>query len=369
MKTIKLMLALLILFSFLTSFAQEKDTLFTSKSTNEVVKSQDKTEIKFFDTSYDAQNIRVRRVNDTLNIFVEGQKKISIAALNIVELEFFEGFEKDVDGFFEMVEKLNLDFESKSYKIRYSPAKKEIIVAERSEYRFKAFDGTVLPIFRHDIVFTYQTQMIDMSFFLGEIDELLVLKEVGFTELIKKEALENQWFSSYNKNRFNKDLKIDSNGEVQIITYKNVENSRRIDFGYNFGINFLGNLFPFDQEFVINYRIKGYNKWTQEKNGFFISLDMYSFLARNELKKFDFSTSFFANAGIITGPKNNEVRFYYGRLIPNNEEDDYFEFNRNKIGVDISVNRLIRVKSEAFFGSDGGDDIISLGVSLNLFGN
>jgi len=369
MKTIKLILTLPFVLIVLVCYGQTSDRTPIVEPKTDVLNLKNKTEIKFFDTSYDAQNIRVRTVNDTLNIFVEGQRKISIAALNIVELEAYGGFEKDVDSFFEMVEKLNLDFKNRSYKIRFSPAKKEIIVSERDEYRFKAFDGTVLPIFRHEIIFTYQVQMLDISFFLGEIDELIVLKEVGFTELIKKEALENQWFSSYNKNRFNKDLKIDYKGEVQIITYKNIENSRRIDFGYNLGINFLGNLFPFDQEFVINYRVKGYNKWTQEKFGFFISYDMYSFLVRNELKKFDLSTSFFANAGIIAGPKNNAVRFYYGRLIPNNEDDDFFRFNRNKIGVDILVNRFIRVKSEAFFGSDGGDDIITLGVSLNLFNN
>lgn len=369
MKIIKLSLTLFMLLSFFSSHSQEIDKFNVSTLTDTVSKSKDKTEIKFFDTSYDPENIRVRRVNDTLNIFVEGQKKISIVALNIVEMETFPGFEQDVEGFFEMVEKLNLDFDSKSYRIRYSPIKKEIIVSERDEYRFKVFDDLVLPIFRHEIIFTYQVQMLDVSFFLGEIDELKVFKEAGFSEIISKEAGANNWFADYGKTRFNKDLRIDDQGEIQLITYRNIESSRRIDFGYNLGIGFIGNLFPFDQEFALNYRVKGYNKKTQENNGFFVSVNWYSFLSRDESKTFDLSTSLFTNVGFLFGSEKLPVRFYYGRLIHNKEEEDYFRFNKNKFGMDILVNGLIRVKSETFIGSGDNDGVINLGVSISLFGN
>lgn len=369
MKTIKIIFALSLLFLSVSGFAQEQGALDKINLENNDLKSKDKTEVKFFDTSYDVQNMRVRRVNDTLNIFIESQKKISIASLNIVKLENFEGFEKDIDGFFEMVNNLNLNFENKSYQIRYSPLSKEIIVSERSQFRYKSIEGSVLPVFRHEIIFTYINLMTDISFFLGEIDELLVLKEVSFSNLIKKEAINNRWFSDYNKNQFNKDLKIDANGDVEIITYKNIERGRQIDLGFNLGVSFLGNLFPIDQEISINYRVKGYNKWTQENNGFFISVNTYSFLDRIEDKRFDVNTSVFANIGFVTGPKNNSVRIYYGRLIPYNDENDYLRFNRNKFGVDVLVSRLIRVKSEAFFGSGDNATFISLGLGLNLISN
>ncbi len=369
MKTIKFILTLLFVLIVLVGYGQTSDRTPIVEPKTDVLNLKNKTEIKFFDTSYDAQNIRVRTVNDTLNIFVEGQKKMSIAALNIVELEAYGGFEKDVDSFFEMVEKLNLDFKNRSYKIRFSPAKKEIFVSERDEYRFKAFDGTVLPIFRHEIIFTYQVQMLDISFFLGEIDELRVFKEAGFSDIISNEALSNNWYSDYGKTRFNKDLRIDAQGEIQLITYRNIESSRRIDFGYNLGIGFIGNLFPFDQEFALNYRVKGYNKRTQENNGFFVSVNWYSFLSRDESKTFDLSTSMFTNVGFLFGSEKLPVRFYYGRLIHNKEEEDYFRFNKNKFGMDVLVNGLIRVKSETFIGSGENDGIINLGVSISLFRN
>lgn len=364
MKAIKIIFSLSLLCLSITGFAQEQEVLEKSKSEN-----KDKTEIKFFNNSYDEQGMQVRRVNDTLTIFVEGQKKISIASLNIVKLEEFEGFEKDIDGFFELMNNLNLNFENKSYQIRYSPISKEVIVSERSQFRYKSIEGSVLPIFRHEIIFTYKNLMTDILFFLGEIDELLVLKEVGLTDLIIKEAIANQWFSDYNKNQFNKDLRIDSEGEMQIITYKNVEKSKRIDLGFNLGVSFLGNLFPIDQEVSLNYRVKGYNKWTQEKNGLFISINTLNFLDRIEGKKFDVNTSLFTNVGFIAGPKNNEVRVYYGKLISNNDEDDYLRFNRNKFGFDVLANRLLRIKSEIFFGSGENDSIVTLGVSLNLVSN
>jgi len=370
MKTIKLILTLLFVLIVSVGYGQTSDSIPIVAPKTDLLNSKNKTDTKFFDNSYDSENIRVRSVNDTLNIFVEGQKKISIAALNIVKLEAYGGFEKDVDGFFEMVEKLNLDFKNKSYKIRYSPAKKEIIVSERDEYRFKAFDGAVLPIFRHDIIFTYQAQMLDISFFLGEIDELKVFKEVGFSDTISKEALTNNWFAEYDKTRFNKDLRIDAQGEIQVITYRNIESSPRIYLSGDIGIGFIGNLFPFDQEVAINYRLKGYNKRNQEDNGFFVSVNMYNFLTRDESKRFDLNTSFFTNIGFLLGAEKFPLRAYYGRLIPNNEgNDDYFKFNKNKFGIDVLVNGLIRVKLETIFGSDGSDSITNLGVSLNLFNN
>lgn len=83
----------------------------------------------------------------------------------------------------------------------------------------------------------------------GELDELLVLKDAGITELIAEQAKEFDWFEKYEDNIFNKDLKIGSTGSPQVITYRNIERSRMIEFNYLLGVNFLGSLFPINQVF------------------------------------------------------------------------------------------------------------------------
>lgn len=367
MKGIKYTLALFLVVISIKGYSQgEKPKIVVSTLKNSI-EDKGKIEYKFFGKSYDEENNRLRRVNDTLNIFIEDQKKISLTSLNIVKLETFEGFEKDIDPFLSVIENINLDLEDGSYALNFRPETNELIVSERKETRFRSVDGLVLPVYRHEVTFTYFPDMLEIKFYLGEIDEMLILKEAGFTELIKKEGNAQEWFSTYEKNIFNKDLKIKDDGITQVVTYRNMERTPLVDFGSALGVSFLGNLFPIDLEFYMNFRVKGFNKWTQVNNGFFISYDIYNFISRNSEGRFINNESFFINSGLLLGSSDNPIRIYYGRLVFADSNTDIFINNKNKIGVDIFVNQLIKIKSEAFFGSSDESSIVSLGVDINLF--
>lgn len=366
MKETKYLLALLFLAISINGYSQgEKPTIVVSTFKNSI-EDKGKIDYKFFGKSYDEENNRLKRVNDTLNIFVDGQKKISLISLNIVKLEKFEGFEKDIDKFLTVLGNINLNLENGSYALIFRPETNELIISARNETRFRSVDGLVLPIYRHEVTFTYFPDMLEIKFYLGEMDEMHVLKGAGFTDLIKKEGNDKEWFSSYEKNKFNKDLKIKEDGSTQVITYRNMERTPVVDFGSTLGVNFLGDLFPIDLEFYVNFRVKGFNKWTQANNGFFISYDIYNFISKNNEGGFLNNNSLFTNVGLLTGTSQNPIRVYYGRLVFA-EDNDILINNKNKIGVDIFVNPLIKIKSEAFFGSSDESSIVSLGVGINLF--
>lgn len=144
-----------------------RSTSFAQITPGGILERKEKVEYKFFDRSYDQENNRLRRVNDTLNFFVNEQKKISFTSLNIVKLKDFEGFEKDIDGFFEMLRELKLDHQNIAYSIRYRPENKEITVSERGDAKFKSVDGMVIPIDRHEVVFSYYGKMLEIRFFWG----------------------------------------------------------------------------------------------------------------------------------------------------------------------------------------------------------
>lgn len=367
MKRIKFTLALILLIISFKVYSQSNNPTITVSTLKNSIDDKDKIDSKFFDKSYDEENNRLRRVNDTLNIFIDGQKKISLTSLNIVKLEKFEGFEKDIDQFLAVLGNIKLDLENGSYALIFRPETNELIVSERNETRFRSVDGLVLPIYRHDVTFTYFPDMLEIKFYLGEMDEMLVLKKAGFTDLIKKEGIDKEWFTAYEKNKFNKDLKIKEDGSTQIITYRNMEKTPLVDFGSTLGVSYLGNLFPIDLEFFVNFRVKGFNKWTQQPNGFFISYDIYSFISRNSEGQFINNESIFVNSGLLLGSSNNPIRVYYGRLVFADPITDILINNKNKIGVDILVNQLIKIKSEVFFGSSDEASIVSLGVGINLF--
>lgn len=334
---------------------------------NGILDRKEKVEYKFFDRSYDDENNQLRRVNDTLNFFVNEQKKISYTALNIVTLVEFEGFEKEIDGFFKIFNELNLDHQNKGYSIRYRPGTKEITISERADTKFKFMDGTLIPVHRHEVVFTYIHKMLEIRFFLGEMDELLVLKDAGITDLINQQGNEFGWYENYEDKIFNKDLKLTQSGNPQLVTYRNMERNRSLEFNYSLGINFLGDLFPINQEVTINFWVKKYNKWTQEKNGFFISGETYTFLSRSEEGKFIGNTDLFLNAGLHLGISNTPIRTYIGRYIPAGSNPGILENNRTKFGISVAINPLISLKSELFLGQNDEPSLLSLGANLKLF--
>jgi hypothetical protein len=316
--------------------------------------------------SYNADDIELRRVNDTLGIYLEGQKKLSFVALNITAFEEFAGFEKDIDSFLEFIAKLDLDFSKNSYQIRFSPGTKQIRVIERNEIRFKNFDGEVLPTFRHEVIFTYQPEMLEVNLYVGEIDELLVLKDAGFSEVIKKEMVEKEWFKKYEKRTFNKDIKIDETGKLGIVTYGNFEaNGPTIAFDISMGASLLGNEFPFREEISLVFKTNKYNKWTQLGHGIFLGGEFYQFFSRNQDNKVQLDNSSFINVGWLFGVKDTPVSIFYGRYV-GDDTGSFFEFNKNKFGLDVLVKSSFRIKYEVFVGSNDSDWINSIGITFPL---
>lgn len=365
MKIIKCYL-LLILLLFSGAILAQSDLKNPPLNTEiDLLNPKEKKEYKSFERSYNEESIRLRRVNDTLSIYLEGQKKLAITALDITAFEDFEGFEKDVIPFLELLDQLNLDFEKKSYQIRFSPRSNEIQIKERDEFRFKSFEGIVLPVFRHEIIFTYQVEMLEINLFLGEIDELLVFKDGGISDMIRAEAVANLWFEKYDKKVFNKDLRIDKEGNKQVVTFANMERSSAISFGLDVGVKMLAGQFPFNFELAAVYRPQKLNKWTQWENGFFFSLDMNQFVTRSEEGKYQLSQGSFVNVGFVTGPKSNAIRLYYGRLVSDTGEK-IFQFNKNKVGMDLLATKNLRISYEYFIGSDDSDWINSIGISFPI---
>lgn len=340
---------------------------FAQNTSDGILERREKMENKFFDRSYDEENYRLRRVNDTLNLFVNGQKKITYTALNIVTLAEFEGFEKEIDEFFEIFYRLNLDHQAKGYMIRYRPGTKEIMISEHTDSKLKFIDGTLIPIQRHEVIFTYINKMLEIRFFLGEMDELLVLKDAGITDLINQQGREFAWYENYEDKIFNKDIRLVKEGSPQVITYRNIERSKMIDFEYCLGVNFLGSLFPINQEVSMNFWVKKYNKWTQEKNGFFISGEAITFISRSEGGKFMENTNIFLNAGMHLGTGKTPVRAYIGRFVPGRNYKGFFDNNRTKMGMSVSINPLLSLKSELFYGRNDEPTLLLLGVNLNIY--
>jgi hypothetical protein len=365
MRITNLVLALLIFTGTTEVLAQNGGSFLTPAKGRSLSKAEEKIDLKFYGKSYDVENFMLKRVNDTLNVFIEDQKKITITALNIIKLEKLESLDADILNFLKLTDKLGLDFGKESYYIRYSPSTKEVLVKERGQFRYKEFEGIALPVFRHEIVFTYNGYMMELSFFLGEIDELSILSEVKIFDLIKNEGVANNWYETYEKSTFNKDLNIDEDGSLEITTYKNIERSSRIDLGFDLGVSMLGDYFPFNQEISLHYKAKGYNKWVQESNGFFVSFQNYQFLSRPESGKLQVETSSFINGGLVTGTKKYPLRIYYGRLL-SKDENDFFRYNKNKFGLDLLVKNLVRVNWELFIGTEDSDWVNSIGVSFSL---
>lgn len=314
---------------------------------------------------YDEEAGRLKTANDTLNIYVENQKKVSIVSLNLKAYEGFEGFEKDIPVFLDLIDQMNLNLVEKSYKIRFNPVSKEVSVEENSKIRFKAFQEGVLPVLRHEVTFSYRKQLMEVSMFLGEWDELMVLRDANFSAVIQKEAEENEWFGKYKNAIFNKDIRVDEKGLVKVITYTEAEKSNSLSLGFDVGIKYFAGEFLFNQQVSLFYKPRQIIKSNSLVYGFMLSLDWNQSFSRNQENKYRVSEARFVNVGPALGKDDKSFRFYYGRMISSSGQG-LFDFNRNKFGFDLLVNSDLRVVYEFYFGSKGSDSINSIGISFPI---
>jgi hypothetical protein len=372
----KIRIITLLIFGFLSFEAksQVQDSISIIKQKSDLLKPKEKNDYKSFSSSYDEENIKLRRVNDTLNVFVGKQKKLSLVALDITSFEEFDGFEKDIDSFMRIIGQLNLNFKEDTYKIRYKPNTQELRVEKRNDSRYQVFDGELLPVLLQEIVFTYDVEMLEVNFFLGEIDELAVLKEASITDFIDKAGEDDGWYEKYDRSTFNKDLVIQENGETEIITYANLEETAdlRIKFGLDVGASLIGKEVPFRQELSLLFDSEKYNKWTNWpttwKSGIYFSMELYQFFSKDDENRFRADSPVFANLGLVSGPKDYPIGLYYGRLVSGGN-NDFFQNNKNKFGLDILIESKFRIKYEVFIGSNESDWISSIGLSFPIINN
>ena len=373
MKTINYFLVVLLSFAAIASYAQSSDSLKLSPPKTEKISLEEKVDYKFFDRSFDLENIKLNKANDTLNIFIDKQKKISLLALDITNLKDFNGFEKDIEGFLTAINQVGLDFSQGNYSMRYMPESKELRIEERMKSSYKFFEEGLIPLFRQEIVFAYPGDLIEVVLFLGDLDELEVLKEANFSVLIKDLAEENDWYQKYRRSTFNKDVLVNDQGDLEVITYANLEKDAdfSLSFGLDVGVSYIAKELPFRQEVSVFLDSEKYNKarlsddW---KSGIFLSLDLYQFYSRDDENRVVVDAPSFANIGLITGPKSTPIGIYYGRLVFG-DSNDRFRFNKNKIGLDILVESRFRVRYEIFIGINDSDWINSLGITIPIINN
>ncbi|MBY5952060.1 MAG: hypothetical protein NXH89_08295 [Cyclobacteriaceae bacterium] len=365
-KYIKTNTGIFVLFLFMSIQGFGQAINISSDSTvNSKPRTDDRVSFRPSSGLFDEETNSLNRANDTLNIYIESQKKVSIVSFNIKEFENFGGYEEDIPDFLALIDQLNLDFSEKAFKIRYNPVIKELSIEENNQIRLKAFENNVYPVFKHEVIFVYRKQLMEISMFLGEWDEILVLGQADLTAMIKREAKENDWFERYSKTIFNKDIRIDEKGLLKVITYTEVEKSHTVSFGFDVGVNFFAGQLPFHQEISLVYRPRQIIKSVPLDFGLLISWDMNQFISRTAENKYQVNEGSFLNVGAVFGEKERSLRVYYGRLITHSDQN-FFEFNRNKVGIDVLATLNLRVSYEFFFGSRDSETVNSIGISFPL---
>ncbi|AFL83366.1 hypothetical protein Belba_0712 [Belliella baltica DSM 15883] len=354
MRKINLVFIILSMLSIQRTIAQEKIA--------------EKRDYKLFKSSYNQEDLILRRVNDTLNVFFENEKKLSYLWSSVGEFENFPGFEKHVDSLIELFKEIGLDFENNNYYVRYSPETSQLIYENLPNVRFKKDGNQAIPIHRHTIRFTNYAGMTDIELYLGEIDELLILKDAGITEMVRNLMLEKDWFKKYEKGLFNKDLKISASGEKEIITYYNLEDSKSLNFNFDIGTQFINSYFPLTTEFSLFLDFGKRQKWiTRSKSGIELSWINYAFVQKNEGSGFEFNSDFFLTGGWRAGVLDYTTTIKYGRMISSNHASTFFGERNNLLGFDFQINPHFKISYNNHFKDFKTDWISTIGVSYRLF--
>ncbi|WP_170932428.1 hypothetical protein [Belliella buryatensis] len=266
-----------------------------------------------------------------------------------------------------MTNQIGLDFENKNYYLRYSPETSQLIYEELTTVRFKKENNQTVPIHRHTVRFTPRG-MTDIEVYLGEIDELMVLKEAGITEMVRSLMLEKDWFKKYEKGLFNKDLRINADGEKEITTYYNLEDSKKLIFNFDIGTQFIGSYFPLTTELSLFFDLGKRKKWiTRSKSGVELSWLHYAFVQKNEDSSFEFNNDFFLTGGWRTGVLDYTTTIKYGRMISSNHANTFFGERNNLLGFDFQISPHFKISYINHFKDFKSDWISTIGVSYRLF--
>jgi hypothetical protein len=144
-----------------------------------------------------------------------------------------------------------------------------------------------------------------------------------------------------------------------------VEKSHTVSFGFDVGVKIFAGQLPLHQEISLLYRPRQIIKSVPLDFGFVISWDMNQFISRSAENKYQVNEGSFLNVGAVFGENEKSLRVYYGRLITHSDQN-FFEFNRNKMGIDLLATSNLRVSYEFFFGSKGSEAVNSIGISFPI---
>jgi hypothetical protein len=325
---------------------------------------------KPLDFFYNKSELKLNTAHDTLDIYILGHKKISYRWHDVQrQKEFYGwfGFEKDIDALLEKIELLGLDFQGQNYHIIFSPESDEIKTIRRPESRFAKIGEQLLPTLRHQITFTYYSYLMEVDFFLGEIDELEVLKGAGINDLVRSTAIENSWYATYKKKNLNKVMTIDDDGSISVDTFVSRENPYYPRTNLDVGTGYLfGNSVSFMFQPRFNIRIR--NRKTVTTNGmlFFSFTGNLSHLAQSELP-FQVGQDYFLGFGNESDRLGNNLSVALGyRLFG---EKGLFVDNPVMWKVDFSITPKLKIFNSIFykpFTSDSRTAYI-IGMSLMVF--
>lgn len=324
---------------------------------------------KPLDYFYNTGEIKLNAANDTLDIYILGHKKVSYRWHEVARQMDFNGwfgFENDIDTLLVKIEQLGLDFQRNNYHVIFSPESGELRTIIRPESRFARIGDELLPIFRHQITLTYYSYLMEVDFFLGEIDELEVLKDAGINELVRSVALENNWSSDYRKRNLNKALTIHENGSMSVDTFVSREYPYYPRTNLDVGAAYLfGNSVSFMLQPRFNVRLR--NKKTNPVNQMlFFTINGYlSHLDQNG-EQFKVAQDYFLGVGFETDQLGNNLSLAWGYRIFG--QSGMFGENPLVFKADFSITPRLKVFQSMFFGFGGNNNLANLlGVSFMIY--
>lgn len=350
MKKISLLLMLVLFF-------------FSSKSMSQDL--VEKNDYKYFRTSYDKENFILRRINDTLHVFIQDEKKISFFWADISLHNGFPSFEDDIDEFLKILASLKLPTATESYSIRYSPNSNQINFRPLEDIRFRKTDGEVYPIKTQEVRFSYVAGMMDVIFYLGEIDELLVLKEARISEMVKKIWEEKAWMSQYRHRRLNKELHLLSDGRKELITYSNLDSkSRFLTFDVNVGASIIANQLPITTDIIFALNNGKIRKWTgMPSSSWELSFKTYSFVQYSAESGFNYLGDSFINGGYsFNGIGRTTIK--YGRKVNPFRQNSFLDSINNRVAIDFDINTPFIFTLDYFFNRE--EAIPSIGIKYKF---
>lgn len=326
-----------------------------------------KSEIDLQTQFYDNKNMELFFANDTLRLYITNDKKIEISAVDLSTSSVLNGwptFISDTEQFFQLINQLQVDMEANNYHFTYNTESGKLIVEQVLISEYKSIGHELLPTFRHRVRFSYPAHLTQVDFFLGEMDELAVLKDAKIHELILDQNKSNEWHENYQKRRFNKSIQIAENGEFAIKTFSNEESYNFLSLDYDIGLGITAGYANFTSDSRINFHLRS-KKTSLKDNRIFLALHTPVFYQSNEQGSFDVLPQIYAGIGYSTLVLGRRSSAAIGQNIigHSNILNNYATVLR----LDYAFHPQFNFFWNNYLDWSGDSSISALGISFRLF--